>query len=211
MRKFAIILVTAVLALLTGCATTVSSQVSIFHEWPSTMPDKTYIFERAPSQENSPEYKTYEDMLRVRLLSSGFQEVAAGATPFLKVSMQYATSLSEVQYSYPWPPRMYDPFWTVHFRHSHFLYRGFYPYPYYPEGPFIGRVPDINVYAYYLHQLQISIAELKSNKKLADIKISTEQLNSNIAAYMPYMIDSALQNFPGKNGSTTTVDIPIQH
>jgi hypothetical protein len=63
--------------LLTGCASTFTSQVSVFHEWPGNKQATSYIVERSPSQENNPEYKLYEEELRQQLGLHGFQEITA--------------------------------------------------------------------------------------------------------------------------------------
>ena len=200
-------LFTAVLAfsmLLTGCATTYSSQVSVFHEWPENKQDKSYILERQPTQENDPEYKFYEEELRTQLGLHGFKEITVGATPALKIGMKYATTVSELQFTGPWHPAMYDPFWGMHFRS---------PYYYGPYGPYFGRRMlgpiDANAIRYYLHQLEINISDFGDNKKLASIRVSSEQPDPEISKQMPYLIESALKGFPGKNGSTTTVELPL--
>lgn len=194
--------------LLTGCASTFTSQVSVFHEWPENKQATSYIVERSPSQENNPEYKLYEEELRQQLGLHGFQEITAGVTPALKIGMQYGTSLGEIQVSAPWAPAMYDPFWQMHFSRG---YR-FSPYsPYYFGSPYyMSRNLDFSVRRYYLHQLEINISDFQSGKKLADIKVSTEQLSQHISEQMPYLIESALQGFPGINGSTRTVELPLK-
>ena len=119
MKKLMLFFTLACSLLLSGCATTFSSQVSVFHEWPAATQDKSFIFERAPGQENNPEHKLYEDMLRSRLQNLGFKEVMSGATPLLKVELQYATTLREIQYSPFWLPGIYDPYWSLHFQSWH--------------------------------------------------------------------------------------------
>jgi hypothetical protein len=192
--------------LLTGCATTFTSQVSSFNEWSDNI-QKTYIFERAPAQENNPEYKVYENQLRTRLGTLGFQETSGEVNPALKIGMQYATTLSEVQISDPWHPALYDPYWGLHFSRGYYFGRPYYPY--FP-GRYYMRGTDLSIRAYYLHQLQITMSDFSNNKKLADIRVSTEELNPEISSQMPLMIESALKNFPGKNGSTVTVEIPLK-
>ncbi|WP_423707968.1 DUF4136 domain-containing protein [Undibacterium sp. WLX3042] len=194
--------------LLTGCASTFTSQVSVFHEWPGNQQARSYIVERSPSQENNPEYKLYEEELRKQLGLHGFQEVRVDATPALKIGMQYGTALSEIQVSTPWAPAMYDPFWQTHFSRG---YR-FWPYsPYYFGGPYyMGRNLDFSVRRYYLHQLEINISDFQNGKKLADIKVSSEQLGQQISEHMPYLIESALKDFPGTNGTTRTVELPLK-
>lgn len=210
MKKFAFIVALACSLLLSGCATTFSSQVSVFHEWPTNTRDKTFIFERAPGQENNPEHKVYEDMLRSRLHSIGLKEITAGQSAALKVELKYATTLREVQYSPLWYPSIYDRYWGLHFsrgiyRHSYVYYPGYWGWPGYPRGWM-----DVSMRSTYLHQLEIQISEIGSNKKLADIKVSSEQLNPEISLYVPYLIDSALKAFPGKNGSTTKVELKVE-
>lgn len=188
---------------LSACATTFSSQVSVFQEWPANQ-GKSYIVERAPAQENNPEYKFYEEELRRQLDAKGFQPVATGAIPQVKVSIVYGSNLSEVQFTGFGHPALYDPFWNLHFRRGYF-YRPYYfaSDPYFPL-----RASDLNLRRYYLHQLEINITDAVTNKKLADIRASSEQLSPQISLYMPDLIEAALLGFPQKNGSTTQVELP---
>jgi len=204
MKRFLSAAAITISMLLTGCATTYSSQVSVFHEWPKGNQDKSYILERLPAQENNPEYKFYEEELRAQLGLHGFKEIAVGATPALKIGMQYGTSISELQYTSPWHPAMYDPYWGMHFRRA-YLYDPYFPF----YGRRLSGPMDISVTRYYLHQLEIEISDFANNKKLASIKVSSEQREPEISKQMPYLIESALQGFPGKNGSTTTVELPL--
>ncbi|MFZ6770450.1 hypothetical protein ACO0LM_25625 [Undibacterium sp. Di26W] len=209
MKKIAMLFAVACSVLLSGCATTFSSQVSVFHEWPAAATDKSYIFERAPGQENNPEHKLYEDMLRNRLQVLGFTEISAGATPAMKVGMKYGTTLREIQYSPLWHPAIYDPFWNMHFSRGIYRYRLGYPYPYWGWGGYPRYWTDFSLRATYLHQLEIHIDGISPAKKLADIKVSSEQTELEISTFMPWMMDSALHGFPGKNGSTIEVEIKM--
>ncbi|MBI1771182.1 MAG: DUF4136 domain-containing protein [Burkholderiales bacterium] len=211
MKKFSLLFTLACSLLLGGCATTFTSQVSVFHEWPGATQDKSYIFERAPGQENNPEHKLYEDLLRTRLQTLGFKEIGAGATPALKVELRYATTIREVKPSLFWQPGIYDPYWGLHFsrgiyRRNYLYYPTFSTWPYYPRGAL-----DMYVRSTYLHQVQIRISEMGKNKVLADIKTSSEQDNEEISLYMPYLMDSALKDFPGKNGSTSKVEFKVEN
>ena len=195
----------ATLIFLSGCATTFSSQVSVFHELTTGLPkNQTYIVERLPAQENNLEYKVYEEQLRSKLDTAGMQEADSTHPASIKVSFQYATMLNEVQYDNPLRGSpIYDPFWRVHFN------RGYY-YPRYAGVPYMMRMSELSVHSYYLHQLQINMADLASGKKLADIKVSSEQMNPEISLYMPYLIDSALKALPGKSGSTVKIEVPLE-
>ena len=50
--KYLAIFLTALTVLLTGCATTIRSDVTAFHDWPAQLHDQSYVFE-APAPTTS--------------------------------------------------------------------------------------------------------------------------------------------------------------
>lgn len=190
------LLIGLLLILLSACASTFTSQVSSFHEWPASYDKKTYLFERAPEQENQPEHKHYETELAQQLSKLGFTAANDAAQAQLKISLRYASSLKELELS-PlspyWNPYFYDPYWRYHYR------RGwYYRSPVWMRGM-------ANVSATYLHQLEIKFSEVNGGKTLAEIRASTEQSNQELSLYMPALIRSALSDFPGVSGKTREV------
>ncbi|MDY7536763.1 DUF4136 domain-containing protein [Undibacterium sp. RTI2.1] len=213
-RKSLLLLLATTSLLLAGCATSVTSRVSVFQEWPADIKDKSYVIERTEPQQNSPEYNSYEQLLRNKLQTLGFAEAGSEANAALKISMQYGTGLSEIQFSAPWDLALYDPFWGSHFRRGLIPRAYYYRYPYSYSPYYFGRtdsmlMSDLSVRRYYLHQLEIGIADKVSGKKLYEIKASTEQLSPEINLQMPYLIDSAFIDFPAKTGSTMEIELPI--
>lgn len=208
MKKFFIYWVVIMASLLSGCATTFSSQVTSFHEWPTDIREKSYILETLPGQENNPEYNHYAELLRSKLQSQGFLDNKDSKVAALKVTMEYRTVLSELQLSTPfWGPG-YDPFWQLHYSR---IYRrsGFYsPYFSGPAGSAF-MMSDVGARRYFLHQLAINITDIRSGKKLAHIKVSSEQTDPEMATQMAYLIDSAFKEFPGQSGRTMNVEIPM--
>lgn len=199
LRNFGIILLSLVMS---ACASTFKSQVSSFHEWPANFEKKTYLFERAPEQENQPEHKHYENELSQQLSKLGFIAASDASQAQLKISLRYASSLKDFELS-PlspfWHPYYFDPYWRYHMR------RGwYYRYPAWPAGT--RAVASAN--ASYLHQLEIKFSELSTGKTLADIRASTEQYNQEISLYMPELITSALTDFPGVSGKTREISLP---
>lgn len=207
MKRITTLALLALFAMLTGCGTvTISSQVSSFHEWPAASPDKSYTFDASLAQQAAPEYRHAEALLRQALQAKGFSE-GATADAHLKISMNYGTSLADIEFSGPWYPAIYGPYWRVHFSRG-MVYRNYYPYPFTRFNNW-WMWQEVNVRRYYLHQLEIFVSEAKTSKKLADIKASTEQLDQDLQKYLPYLIESALQDFPGTNGQTRTVELPL--
>lgn len=209
------VLTVGLILLLSGCATTITSQVTTFQEWASDpaaqSQDKSYRLELTEDQKNDLEFKQYSDILQQHLSALGIKDVSeTNATPSFIVKMAYATALSGIQVSYPYGPYFYDPIWRLHY--SRFYYRSpfFYPYgygfnrfgdPYFGDS-FQGR-------RYYLHQFALTITDQKTSKKVFDVRASTEQLDPEILNHIPYLMASAFQNFPGENGKTIKVELPL--
>lgn len=193
------LLIGLLLILLSACASTFTSQVSSFHEWPASYDKKTYLFERAPEQENQPEHKHYETELAQQLSKLGFTAANDAAQAQLKISLRYASSLKELELS-PlspyWNPYFYDPYWRYHYR------RGWY----YRAPLWTRNMASVN--ATYLHRLEIRFSEIQSGKTLANIRVSTEQYNQELSVFMPELIRSALYEFPGINGKTRELHLP---
>lgn len=217
LKYIASILFTGLLLLLSGCATTITSQVTTFQDWSSLSvaqsQNKSYRLELSDAQKDDLEFKQYSDVLQQHMSELGIKEVTDPSTNVdLIVKLGYGTALSGIQFSYPYPygPYFYDPIWRLHY--SRFYYRSpfFYPYgygfgrfgdPYFADG-FQGR-------RYYLHQLAVTMIDQKTGKKVFDVRASTEQLDPEILNHIPYLMASAFQNFPGENGKTIKVELPL--
>ena len=212
MKKILCSMVAAATLLLSGCASTFTSQVTTFHEWPNDLKGKSFTVETMPGQENDPEFKFYAAMLGERLQGLGFNNSKDLSSSDLKVVMEYGTLLSEMHLPMALWGTRFDPFWQIHF--SHFYRRSAFYYPYYSPYYF-GRsnpyfmMSDYTATRYFLHQLAVSISDRKSGKTLANIKVSTEQISPRISKQMPYLLDSAFKEFPGENGRTSEIKLPI--
>jgi hypothetical protein len=207
MKKFMFCLLTAAVVLLSGCASTVTSDVSIFHQWPANLNNpaqKTYLIERSAAQENDLAYRSYEDVLRAKLDANGFTPAKTSEDAALKITMSTSSTLTTLLLTPEYRMAMVDPFWQLHFNRRRLGYYGYYPYyPYYSP-----QIINDRYSSRYLHQLEIAISDIKTGKKLADLKASTEQFDAVITDSVPYLIESALKNFPGKSGARYEVKLP---
>lgn len=186
-------------SLLAGC-NSVSSQVTVFHDWPADVTEKTYVFDRQAAQQNNLEYDSYAALVRNKLSQTGFTEVHNG-NPAFKVALSYRTVPSDVQIS---PPMggFYDPYWPWHWRRR--FYDPFYPGPYFgPYDPFWPS--ELDVHRWYRHELGILISDARSGKQLFDIRASIESLEYDLNTQMPNLVQGALKDFPGISGTTRTV------
>ncbi len=202
--------------LLSGCATTVQSEVTAFHEWPgnewpASLPDKHYVFERTKGQDNNLEYRNYENLVRAELGRLGFVEAPISTKPTLKASISYGIKVRDVREIYPVVVNP-NPYWYGSAWRGYGYYGPFYdPFWYNPfcYGP--PRVEQrVSQYQLYTRNLHIEIAQMSDGKKLYDTTVVSEGTNGSLAAVMPYMIRSAFMDFPGKSGVPRQVRLKMQ-
>ncbi len=79
----------AAAAALTGCASTLDTRVTAFHQWPAEAAPTSYQFRPSTAQAESLEYRRYQDIVRQALAARGLRE----ATPAtLAVSIDYGVT-----------------------------------------------------------------------------------------------------------------------
>jgi hypothetical protein len=189
-------------ALLAGCASTITSQVTTFHEWPMQLQDKTYVFERTKEQDNNLEYRAYENLVRAQLNRLGFREASNERPPTLKVTLEYGISVRDVREVYPVAvgPSWYGPAWPGY-------YGPFYD-PFWYAPPIVEQ-REAN-YQLFTRHLKITMARISDGKMLYQTTVISEGTNGSLAAVMPYMVRSAFTDFPGKSGVPHYVKLKMQ-
>jgi len=201
--------------LLSGCASTIRSDVTSFHEWPATLPDKSYVFERTKEQHDSLEYLNYENLVRVELNRLGFAEAPANTKPTLKASISYRIHGRDVQEVYPVVvnpyPYWYGPAWRGYYGPGYWPgYSGYGPFydPFWFGPPVVEQ--RVSQYQLFTRQLKIVLAQMSSGKKLYETTVVSEGSNGSLAAVMPYLVRSAFTDFPGPSGVPRRVELKMQ-
>jgi hypothetical protein len=190
-------------ALMAGCSTVVKSNVTAFHEWPASLPDKSYVFERTKEQDDSLEYRNYENLVRTELQRLGFTEASAHVKPALKASLGYSISVRDVREVYPVMlhpyPYWYGPAW-----------HGFYG-PYYDPFWFGPPVVEqrVSQYEVFTRQLRIALTRAADGRKLYETTVISEGSNGSLATIMPYMVRSAFMDFPGPSGVPRRIELKM--
>jgi hypothetical protein len=197
---------------LSGCASTIQSDVLVFHEWPSNLQDRRFVFDTIPPQYNPLEYRSYENLVRAELQRLGLTDVGDAKTARLRVSLNYSTNLRDVKVV---QPVVADPYWYGSPFYSPFYYPGWPRFghfgPYYDPfwyGPPMVQYQSSN-YQVYQHQLRITIAQLPNQKTLYDVTVNSESLKAPLSTAMPYMVRAAFQEFPGQSGVHREVEMKL--
>jgi hypothetical protein len=192
------ILVAATSLLLSGCATTLHSNVTVFHEWPGDLQDKSYTFETPAPGDDTLEYRSYQNLVSGELAKLGFTQAASTKDANLRVGMQFSTIDHPVKVltaTDPWMygpgPWGYGPRWGYPYRHRYYGYYGFYR-PYYDPwmwGPMEYRE---TIQHNYDRNLRVTINNLQG-KKLYDVTVQNTSRKQSTPMVMP-----ALYRLPGR-------------
>lgn len=203
-------------ALASGCASTISNQVTAFHDWPAGLPERTYVLTRTAEQANDLEYRTYEQLLRAELARLGFEEQQAAPPARLKVRMQYKWSVRDVQVFQPVADPFYYPWgwggWPGMGLGPWQGPQGYYPPGvYYPGnfGPPMVQQQQTR-YQMYTRQLKIMISDAANGRNLFDVTVNSDDSKGPLAVVMPYMMRSAFTDFPGPNGVPRVVELKME-
>ncbi|TXF97959.1 DUF4136 domain-containing protein [Massilia arenae] len=201
---------TALALLLGGCATTIRSDVTTFHQWPAQIQDKSYVFEVPSPQDDTLEWRSYQELVRAQLARQGFRD-AEGATPALTVAMRFTTT--------DLPVRVLEPIMTPYFypsarfgygygyRSFNRRYWGGWYSPFYD--PFWGPYPayQTSVEHHYRRELQVSIKAASDGKRLFDVTVHNTSRNMSTPEIMPALAHSAFEGFPGPSGVARRVEV----
>jgi hypothetical protein len=194
----ATLLLAALTALLSGCTTYVTTQVTAFSDWSGNDASRTYAFTRAANQQSNLELTTYERVVANELATHAFREVDTAQARYL-VGLSYGTrsdmvTVAQPVYYNPWPA----PYWG-------------WGRPFDPWGPW-GAYPATYVnqsYPVFTHLLGVRITERVTGKEVYNVSARNSGDESSLVRAMPYLARSALADFPLGNGVVRTVKIPL--
>jgi hypothetical protein len=214
MKRLMMIAAATMTLLLGGCETTISSNVTKFHQWPADIADKTYVLEAAPAQDDTLELRSYQNLVRTELGRLGFQEAAAGSAPALTVSMRFTTS--------DIPVRVLEPAFTGFYPSARFMFA--HPYsrgvwggrrywgggwysPFYDPFWYATPMYQESIVHHYKRELQVGIKSVKDGKRLFDVTVNNLSRNMSTPDIMPALVHSAFAEFPGVSGVARTVEL----
>ncbi|SIT40342.1 putative transmembrane lipoprotein [Paraburkholderia ribeironis] len=192
----AALLLAALTVLLSGCTTYVTTQVTAFSDWSGKDTPRTFAFTRPPDQQSNLELTAYERLVASELVAHAFHEVDSAQARYL-VALAYGmrsdmVTVAEPVYYNPWP----GPYWGR---------------PLDPWGPW-GPYPATYVnqsYPIFTHLLGVRITERATGKEVYNVTARNSGGESSLVRAMPYLVRSALGDFPLANGVVHTVQIPL--
>lgn len=205
----------ALTLLLTGCATTIQSDVTTFHQWPGETAEKSYVFEAPKAEEDTLELRSYQNLVRAELAKLGFRDAGPNEKPALTVSMRFTTTDVPVRYLMPMHSPAFmgprwgyaSPFYRPYWAGRRYWGGGWYSSRFYD--PFWDWQPSYQevVRHVYKREVQVAIKELATGKRLFDVTVHNESRERSTPAVMPALVASAFQGFPGPSGVARRVEL----
>ncbi|UVW28099.1 DUF4136 domain-containing protein [Massilia sp. H6] len=214
MKRLMSAAVAASALLLTGCATTIRSDVTTFHQWPAQIDDKSYVFEAPSMHDDTLEWRAYQDLVRGQLARLGFRDADQGR-PALTVSMRFSTTEVPVRVIEPLLLPLHQP--MVHplrysyrgrYRGVHHPYWGSWYSPF--NDPFWTPAYQVSIEHQYRRELQVGIKSARDGKRLFDVTVHNMSRQMSTPALMPALVQSAFAGFPGPSGVARRVELTQQ-
>jgi hypothetical protein len=190
----------AAIALLGGCASTLSARVTTFQKWPAQAQGQTYRIVPSASQANNLEYQTFADTVRAAIGPTGLVEAHAGQSARFDVSFVYdnPAAVAWVQsYGDPYFYNGFGPAWGGYYGG---MRRGW-------SGSVMVMPSTVTVpVSIYKNTLEVTITDNQNHG--AEVYRSTAVSASggdDLPAVMPYLARAVFEGFPGNNGQTRDI------
>jgi len=207
--KYLAMLATAAVMLLSGCATTIRSDVTAFNAWPADIQDKSYAFEAPQGADDTLEYRSYQVLVSNELGKLGFHQVVDSQQPKLLIGIKFSTIDHPVRVLEAEDPFMGPYLGPGYGRYgwgySRWGYRPFFYDPY-RFGP---MYVEERVKHEYQRQLRVTINSI-DGRKLYDVTVQNTSRVQATPHVMPALVQSAFTGFPGVSGVPRKVDLTIE-
>jgi hypothetical protein len=208
MKRVLMLTAAGLALLLGGCATTIRSDVTAFHQWPAQVEDKSYVFEAPPPQDDTLELRSYQELVRGQLARLGFHDAGTGKAA-LTVSMRFTTIDVPVRMVQVVDPFFYGPSRFAWYGPRHRRYWGGWYSPFYD--PFWdSRVFEDRIVHQYHRELQVGIKSATESRRLFDVTVRNVSRQYSTPAVMPALVQSAFEGFPGPSGVARRIELKQQ-
>lgn len=208
------------LLVLQGCASSLSSHVSRFHQFDRGIPEKTVaILPQDAQRKDTLEYRAYAGRLAERLTQVGLRVVDEKDAQLLAIvnyGIDEGKSVTHSSPDYVWHPGEYVSYTvSVHGTHGPRSYRVTTYLPGYQV--YSGqRLHSKLLYSAFLSLDIVAIgARDDKTEKLFEGRVASSSAYKLLPEVMPAMIDAMFHEFPGISGESmrvsTPIDVPVKN
>jgi hypothetical protein len=196
--------------LLSGCASIIRSEVTAFHQWPTSPAAQSFGFVIGDASSQTLENQRYEQLISAELQKLGMSEALVAEQPQLLVSFKTSVHAREMRvietilvdswYGTPWyGPGFYYPYSS---------WPGYGPSLYGPGWVGRPRVQRLeHRYTVFDHELKLTITDAITKQSLYEGTVRSEDKQGNLTKMMPYLVSSLFVEFPGKSGVPQRIEL----
>ena len=215
-RPLLLVLLAALVAATSGCASYLSAQVTSFHQADGNrLAGRSFVVTPTKEQAESLEFRSYSELVRDALVRQGlFASTPADAE--LDVTLRYSIDGGK-PVSYGYPAYGYASFgpvwgWTPYVGpggHVHYAWAATYPMSYGIVGTNYAQTVR------YRREVRVEITERGPGKnagaggRLFEGTVVSEGESASIAPVMPAMVRALFSDFPGPSGVSRRVQVRL--
>ncbi len=208
-----IFLFCGIVLLLSGCATTLRSEVTAFHQWVPTENNLSFTFVRRDPSTEHLEKQHYEKLISAELQKLGMHESVDSESAQLLVDFKTSVTPHEIRvfenvmvdfwYGTPWyGPGFYHP------------YAGWSGYAPYGGWGGWGGAPVVHRqerrFTLFRYELKLTLMNATNQLSVYEATVRSEDRRGNLVKIMPNLLSSIFLNFPGKNGVPVSVESTLK-
>lgn len=194
-------------ALLTACASPITTRVTSFNQWPADMAGSTFSYITPMDTTRQLEQATYEGYVQAELEKRGLKRAPAGENGRLQVDV--ATSTRSEEKTWLQPVYQDNMVFLPPYRDAagRFYGGGWVPDPFGPR--YVGDRPvSMTVYT---SSLRLRLLDTKGTpagkppRTVFESRAMYEGSTSDLPLVVPYLVRAVFDDFPGQNGQVRTV------
>lgn len=213
-KKILLLCAAALALLLSGCASTIRSEVTAFHQWPSDAAGRSFAFMHNGGEAQDLERQNHENLVRLQLVKLGLRDAASAESAQLTVRVDYSINARDVRVIEtvlidPW---FGGPWYGPGFYRPYGMWPG-YGHPYY--GPMWPAMPVTRQqerrFTVFDRQLKVKIVDAASQQAWYDVTVRSAGERGNLVDVMPYLADAAFRDFPAPSGTPRVIEMKIRH
>lgn len=201
--------------LVSGCAgtATVPGEVTRFHRWENADP-RTIAFRTDPRHAGSLEYASYETYLRERLAALGFSSAPLADARY-QVSIAFSATPQPRRVVDVWAPGPYGPVpgWGGWRPGLHPVYPPYFPYSRYDPWWGFPAAPIVTDLIVWRHEVRVDLWDMRigpaGGTKVFEATAAAVARSEALPRLVPALVDALLSGFPGANGVTYQVEVPL--
>ncbi len=192
---------------LAGCASTIETQVTAFHEAQTSWRGKRFVVVPSEAQRDSLEFRAYADLVSRALEARGLVP-AAGSAADVQVRLHYRSS-EQRPLVYSSPVVGYGaigPAWGYPYPYRGSVHFGWYPW----WGSYGVVANDYREYRTWRRELRVEMQAPGSSQRLYEGTAFTDGGSDALPAVMPALVEAMFHEFPGPNGQPRRVEVQLR-